>query len=98
MPADRSPAADDAFAKKLRGRGPIGIVAALVILFVGNDFFLPIGALLAFLWAWRSHTPLRELGFVRPKSWILTAIAGIVFGIAFKFLSKAVVMPLLGAD
>ena len=98
MPPDGSIASDDAFAKQLRGRGPVGIAAVLVILIIGNDFFLPIGALLALLWAWRSHTPWRELGFVRPKSWILTAIVGIVFGIAFKFLTKAVVMPLLGAD
>lgn len=98
MLPDRSSAADDAFAKQLRGHGPVGIAAVLIILLIGNDFFLPIGAVLVLVWAWRSHTPWRELGFVRPKSWILTAIAGIVFGIAFKFLTKAVVMPLLGAD
>jgi membrane protease YdiL (CAAX protease family) len=34
---------------------------------------------------------------VRPESWIRTATVGIVFGIALKFLLKAVVMPLLGA-
>ena len=98
MPPERSSVADDAFAKQLRGHGPVGIATVLVILLIGNDFFLPIGALLVLVWAWRSHTPWRELGFVRPKSWILTAILGIVFGIAFKFLTKAVLMPLLGAD
>jgi membrane protease YdiL (CAAX protease family) len=98
MPPDKSSAADDLFAKQLRGAGPVGIAAVLAILLIGNDFFLPIGAPLVLVWVLRSHTPWRELGFVRPKSWILTALAGIAFGIAFKFLTKAVVMPLLGAD
>ena len=34
---------------------------------------------------------------MRPQSWTRTLIVGIVFGVAFKFLMKAVVMPLLGA-
>jgi len=34
---------------------------------------------------------------VRPKSWLLTIAGGIVVGVAFKLLMKAVVMPLLGA-
>jgi membrane protease YdiL (CAAX protease family) len=70
----------------------------LVILLVGNDYYLPVGAILVLVWAWRSHTPWRDLGFVRPRSWVRTAVVGIVFGIAFKFLLKAIVMPLLGAD
>jgi CAAX protease family protein len=49
-------------------------------------------------WAWRSRTPWREIGFVRPASWTRTVALGIAFGIAFKFLMKAIVMPLLGAD
>ena len=63
-----------------------------------NDYFIPLGAILVLVWAWRSHTPWREIGFVRPRSWIRTAALGIAFGIAFKFLMKAIVMPLLGAD
>ena len=39
-----------------------------------------------------------RIGYVRPKSWVRTIAVGIVFGIAFKFLMKAIVMPLLGAD
>jgi CAAX protease family protein len=89
---------DDPLARSLRGFGPVGILVMLGILVAPNDFYLPLGAILVLLWAWRSHTPLRELGFVRPKSWILTAAAGIAFGVAFKFLMKAIVMPLLGAD
>lgn len=89
--------ADDSFARALRGFGPIGILAILVIVFAGNDWILPIGAVLALAWAWRSHTPWRDLGFVRPKSWALTILGGIFFGIALKFFTKAVVLPLLGA-
>jgi membrane protease YdiL (CAAX protease family) len=49
-------------------------------------------------WTRASQTSLREIGFVRPKSWWRTAILGIVFGCALKFVLKAVAMPLLGAD
>jgi membrane protease YdiL (CAAX protease family) len=35
---------------------------------------------------------------VRPKSWARTMFVGISFGIALKFLIKAIVMPLLGVD
>jgi membrane protease YdiL (CAAX protease family) len=90
--------ADDGFARSLRGFGPIGLLAIVVILVAGNDWILPLGGLLVLAWAWRSHTPLAELGFVRPKSWAGTIAAGIVIGVALKFLLKAVIMPLLGAD
>lgn len=36
------------------------------------------------------------MGFVRPKSWVRTVIIGCVFGVAFKLVMKAIVMPLLG--
>ena len=88
----------DGLAERLRGFGPLGILAMVVILLVGNDHYVPLGAILVLLWAWRSDTPWREIGFVRPGSWIRTAGVGIAFGIAFKFLMKAIVMPLLGAD
>src|SRR5260370_9368486 len=48
-------------------------------------------------WAW-SRTPWREIGYVRPKSWIGSLAIGIAFGTAFKLLMKTIVMPLLGAD
>ena len=35
---------------------------------------------------------------MRPQSWVATAAIGITFGVAFKFLMKTIVMPLLGAD
>ena len=96
--ARASPPSDDALARRLRGFGPLGILAILVILLVGNDRFVPLGGILVLLWAWRSHTPWRELGFVRPETWTRTVVVGIVLGIALKFLMKAIVLPLLGAD
>jgi membrane protease YdiL (CAAX protease family) len=34
---------------------------------------------------------------VRPRSWTKTIAVGIIFGIAFKFLMKTIVMPPIGA-
>lgn len=90
-------ARDDPLAAELRGFGPLGIFAILVIL-AGNALFLPLSALLVLAWTWRSKTPWREIGYVRPRSWPLTMTIGILFGIALKLLMKAIVMPLLGAD
>ena len=99
---ETTPPSDDRFAADLRGFGPIGILVMLVIYFSGNIFIgnvlLPVGAVLVFLWARRSHTPWREIGYVRPKSWIGSLIVGLVFGITFKLFMKAIVMPLLGTD
>jgi membrane protease YdiL (CAAX protease family) len=55
------------------------------------------GGLLVLLWARLSHTPLRALGYTRPKHWFTALAFGIAFGIAFKFFMKSLVMPLLGA-
>ncbi len=83
-------------AARLRGLGPLGILAIVIIL-AGNYLFTPLSAVLVLVWAWLSRTPWREIGFVRPKSWIGSITVGIVFGGAFKLLMKAVAMPLLGA-
>ena len=91
-----APSSDDRFARELRGFGPIGILAIVVVL-AGNGLFAPLSAVLVLAWAWRSRTPWREIGFVRPRSWTATVAVGIVFGAAFKILMKAIVMPLLGA-
>jgi len=88
---------DDRFAADLRGFGPLGILAILFIL-AGNSVVAPLSAVLVLIWAWRSRTPWREIGYLRPKNWIASVAIGIVFGCAFKFLMKAIVMPLLGAD
>jgi membrane protease YdiL (CAAX protease family) len=79
-------------AASLRGFGPLGILAALIILVTAS-----LGGIPALLWARVSRTPLRDLGFVRPRSWSGTVAIGIVSGCAFKFLMKMLVMPLLGA-
>ena len=89
---------DDRVAAALRGFGPLGILAMLVILLVGNYPVAPLSAILALVWVRWSRTPWREIGYVRPRSWTATAADGIAVGIAFKFLMKSIVMPLLGAD
>jgi membrane protease YdiL (CAAX protease family) len=93
---------DDHLATSLRGFGPLGILAILVILLTGNillgSVVVPVGAILVLLWVRWSHTPWRAIGYVRPKSWIAGLAIGIAFGIASKFLMKIIVMPLLGAD
>lgn len=81
-------------AARLRKFGLLEILAILVILFAGNV----IGTALVLAWAAQSATPWRALGFVRPTSWTGTAAAGIVFGVTFKLLMKAIVMSLLGAN
>jgi membrane protease YdiL (CAAX protease family) len=84
------------FAKRLRGFGPIGILAILIIL-AGNFIIEPVSAVLALIWARISNTSWRELGYVRPRSWTKAIVIGVVFGVALKFTMKAVLMPLLGA-
>jgi len=82
---------------RLRGFGPVGIAAMLVILLVGNYPVAPLSGILVLVWVGWSRTAWREIGYVRPKSWMRDLAAGIALGIAFKFLMKAIVMPLLGA-
>ena len=94
--ARAAPSPDDGFAAALRGFGPLGIAAILVIL-AGNSIVAPLSGILVLLWVKLSRTPWCEIGYVRPESWIRTLAVGIVFGVAFKFLMKAIVMPLLGA-
>lgn len=88
----------DEIAQALRGFGPLGILAMVVILLAGNVGPVPLGGILALAWAWRSCTPWREIGYVTPHSWARTIALGIAFGIAFKVLMKALVMPLFGAE
>lgn len=81
----------------LRGFGPTGILAVLVIT-AGNLIVVPLSAILVLVWAKLSRTPWREIGYVRPRSWAATLAIGIGLGVASKFLMKMIVMPLLGAD
>src|SRR5262249_11699177 len=93
----------DRIAAKLRGFGPLGILAFLSIVLSGNVavgkmVVVPVGAALVLLWTWLSRTPWREIGYLRPRTWVGTLAVGFAFGVAFKFVMKAIVMPLLGAD
>ena len=90
-----APPSDDPVAARLRGFGPLGLLAILIV--VLTSAIKPLSGLLVLLWAWRSHTPWREIGYVRPRSWIGSLAVGVVFGCAFKLLMKAIVMPLFGA-
>jgi uncharacterized protein len=89
-------AEQDRLAAKLRGFGPLGILSILVIL-AGNFVLSPLSAIFALVWARESRTPWSDLGFVRPRNWILAVTTGIVFGVTFKLVMKTIVMPLLGA-
>jgi CAAX protease family protein len=94
--AGGAPPSDDPFAADLRGFGPLGILAMLVI--IAGQILAPLNALLVLVWARRSHTPWHEIGYVRPQSWLAGLVVGLAFGGALKFLMKVIVMPLLGAD
>jgi membrane protease YdiL (CAAX protease family) len=87
---------DDPLAAKLRGFGPLGILAVVVVVAFG-PILEPFGVIPALAWVRLSRTPWREIGFVQPGSWIATVAIGILFGTALKILMKAIVMPLLGA-
>src|SRR5450631_546418 len=71
---------DDPFAAKLRGFGPVGVLAVLLVL--AGNVLGPFKGIPVLIWA----------------SWARTAITGVVFGVAFKFAMKAILMPLLGAE
>lgn len=70
----------------------------MLVVLAGNALFVPFSALLAASWAWRSRTPWRNIGFVRPANWLIVLAFGTLGGVAFKIAMKAVVMPLFGAD
>jgi len=84
------------FAAKLRGFGPVGIVSMVLITLTG-PILEPLGGLLVLLWAYRSRTPWRELGYAKPQSWPLTIVLGLILGFVFKLLMKSVILPLFGA-
>lgn len=88
--------ARDESGASLRGFGPAGVLAVLVVFTAALGG--PIVASIAVLvWAWWSHTPMRALGFRAPRRRVLTLIGGVAFGVLFKLVLKIVVMPLLGA-
>ena len=86
----------DTIAARLRGFGPLGIFA-IILIYASQVLASPLGGVLVLVWAWRSRTPWREIGYAPPKNWIGSVAIGIAFGVAFKLLMKVIVMPLLGA-
>jgi len=96
LPVEAGGPAGDRFAAALRGFGPLGIAAMLLVL-ARNFVLAPLSAVLALLWAYRSQTLWREIGYVRRGSWAMTAAGGVGFGVALKLMMKSVVMPWLGA-
>ena len=72
----------DRFAADLRGFGPLGLVAIAVILLPGNtvragSLVLPVSAMLVLAWRAASRTPWREIGYLRPRSWIGDMVLGV---------------------
>jgi membrane protease YdiL (CAAX protease family) len=91
------------FSTSLRGWGIVGILFTITVILIGNVtlanmIMLPVGAVLVLIWVEITETPWREIGYVKPKSWIAVVVIGLILGITFKFLMKAIVMPLFGAD
>lgn len=87
----------EGLAARLRGFGPVGLIAILAIL-AGNLLVVPLSALLVLLWARWSGTAWQDIGYVRPRNWLGSFVIGSGLGVAFKFLMKSIVMPLFGAD
>jgi membrane protease YdiL (CAAX protease family) len=83
-------------AAALRRMGPIGAAAAIAII-ASSVLAPPLAALLVFLWAWLSRTPLADLGLSAQRGWAATVVGGIVAGVALYLLMKGVVLPRLGA-
>ena len=69
-----------------------------MLVIAAGQIVAPLSAVLVLVWTRLSRTPWREIGYLRPRSWIGGMFVGVAFGIAFKFLMKAMVMPLLGAN
>ena len=91
-----SPPPSSDVAQQLRGFGPVGVLALLIVL-AGNLLAVPFGAALVLAWAHVSRTPWRSLGFAAPRSWARLVAIGLPLGVAFKLVMKAIVMPLFGA-
>src|SRR5436309_6632984 len=94
--ANTSHTASSNLAEQLRGFGPVGLLALLIIL-AGNLLVVPLSAVLVLLWAHLSQTPWQTLGFAAPRSSTRTLAIGIPLGVALKLVMKAIVMPLFGA-
>ena len=74
----------------------IPLVATLAVVVAG--IVPPFGAIAALIWARWTGTPLSEFGLRRPGSWTWTLIGGVGLGIALKFVTKSIELPILGAS
>ena len=83
-------------AQRLRQFGPLGVVAMLAI-FASSVLGFIVTAILVFVWARHSNTPLRALGFKTLPHPAATLLAGVAFGVTLKLGVKSIAMPLLGA-
>ena len=59
--------ADDGLAAALRGLGPLGLLAVVIVL-LGNAVFVPLSAILALVWARLARVPLFRRRGVRHGS------------------------------
>src|SRR6476660_1690909 len=73
LEARAAPPPDDPVAVQLRGFGPLGVLSILVI--VLTSVVKPLGGLLVLLWAWRSHTPWRDIGYVRQGAGLAASLS-----------------------
>ena len=94
---------DNDLSTSLRGLGIVGAFFTIAVVLIGNVavtnvMVLPIGAVLVLIWVKITKVPWSEIGYAKPKSWVVVVVAGLILGIAFKLLMKAIVMPLFGAD
>jgi membrane protease YdiL (CAAX protease family) len=83
-------------AQRLRQFGPLGVVAMGAI-FASSLLGFIVTAILVFVWARHSNTPLRALGFKTPPHPTATLLAGVALGVTLKLGLKSIAMPLLGA-
>jgi membrane protease YdiL (CAAX protease family) len=90
-----APPPEDHVASSLRGFGPLGLLAVLLI--VLTSVVKPVSAILVLVWTWRSRTPWSDIGYARPKSFLGSLAVGTAFGCTLKLLLKSIVMPLFGA-
>jgi uncharacterized protein len=79
-----------------RGFGPVGLLSMALV--VAASFLPALRDIVPLLWVWWSETPWSDIGYSRPKSWLRTIAGGIIFGVILKLFTKAVIMPLIGAD
>ena len=88
---------EESGADGLRGFGPAGIAAILVVLAAGLLAGPLAATVFVLAWARLSRTPMEDLGLRRPARPAPTLVAAAAFGVSFKILMKAVVLPLVGA-